>query len=129
MDRRREELTTKLGEIEAEMRRIGFWDETAPGFAEVNDRHTVRSYQDAPSFQWWLQQVFLPNARRAVIEDHLPAESQVGEMARRQYDYHSVVEEAHGLMRLLSQFDGMVVRYSAERTRTDSGQGSEAPTS
>ncbi|MDM7993585.1 MAG: YqcC family protein [Candidatus Fermentibacter sp.] len=127
MDRRREELTAKLGEIEAEMRRIGFWDETAPGFAEVDDRHAIRSYLDAPSFEWWLQQMFLPNARRAVIEDSLPADSQVGEMARRQYDYHSVVEEAHGLMRLLFQFDGMIVLYAAERTRTDSGPESQAP--
>jgi hypothetical protein len=29
-------------------------------------------------------------------------------MAMRQYDYHSVVPEAHGLMRLLNEFDDMI---------------------
>lgn len=82
-------------------------------------RQAIRSFLDAPSFEWWLQRVFLPNANRAIAEDHLPSTSEVGEMARREYDYHSVVEEAFGLMRLLSEFDEMVVRYAAERNRPD----------
>ena len=113
MDRSRGRLAGKLRDIEAEMRRIGFWDEAAPSFDELNRRHAIRSFLDAPSFEWWLQKVFLPNASRAVVEDRLPPASEVGEMARREYDYHSVVEEAFGLMRLLSEFDELVAMHAA----------------
>jgi uncharacterized protein YqcC (DUF446 family) len=67
-----------------------------------------RSYLDAPSFELWLQALFLPNARHAVQTDTLPADSDVGGMAMRQYDYHSSIPEAHGLMKLLYEFDDLV---------------------
>lgn len=103
-------LEEKLDEIEAEMKRIGCWDENLPDLLELVARGEIRSYLDAPSFESWLQGVFLPNARRAVAEDALPRDSQVGEMARRQYDYHSVVPEAFDLMRLLREFDELIRR-------------------
>ncbi len=114
MDRLREQLAAKLSEIELEMRRIGYWDDAAPSHAEIGRQRAIRNYLDAPSFEWWLQRVFLPNATRALAEGHLPSSSEVGEIARRQYDCQSVVEEARGLMRLLCEFDSMVGRYAAE---------------
>ena len=99
-------LSQQLDAIEAEMKRLGYWQD---GFADVAPGG--RSYLDAPSFEHWLQTVFLPNARRAVGTGELPADSQVGLMAMRQYDYHSSVPEAHGLMRLLSGFDELVRRH------------------
>lgn len=63
---------------------------------------------DAPSFELWLQCVFLPNARAAARSDHLPIHSQVGLMAMRQYDYHSHVPEAQGLLKLLQDFDELI---------------------
>ncbi len=96
-------LTHQLDKIEAEMKRLGYWRD---GLSAASWQGS--SYLDAPSFEWWLQNVFLPNARRAVQTGKLPADSQVGLMAMRQYDYHSSVPEAHGLMRLLSGFDELV---------------------
>lgn len=104
-------LTDKLDAIEAEIRRIGYWQENPPDLQAMAERGELRSYLDAPSFEVWLQALFLPNAREAVEADDLPSDSQVGEMARRQYDYQSVVPEAHGLMRLLGGFDGLVRKH------------------
>jgi uncharacterized protein YqcC (DUF446 family) len=101
-------LSQKLDEIEAEMKRIGYWSESPPDLQAQADRGELRSYLDAPSFESWLQALFLPNARHSVETNTLPPDSQVGLMAMRQYDYHSVVAEAHGLMNLLYEFDDLV---------------------
>lgn len=71
----------------------------------------MRTYLDAPSFELWLQQVFIPNAREGVATEDLPKKSQVGVMAMRQYDYHSTVPDAAELLRLLNDFDEMVESY------------------
>jgi uncharacterized protein YqcC (DUF446 family) len=59
-------LATKLDEVEAEMKRIGFWHEDAPNLQAMVERGEIRSYLDAPSFELWLLALFLPSARRAV---------------------------------------------------------------
>ena len=94
-------IAAMLDQIEQEMKQIGFWSRNPPAF-EVN------SFQDAPSFELWLQCVFLPNARAAAASGHYPATSQVGQMAMREYDYHSHVPEAQTLLRLLNEFDRLV---------------------
>jgi uncharacterized protein YqcC (DUF446 family) len=104
-------LSQKIDEIEAEMKRIGYWRENPPDLQAKAARGELRSYLDAPSFEVWLQTIFLPNARNAVQTDTLPADSQVGLMAMRQYDYQFVVPEAHGLMKLLYDFDDLVRRH------------------
>ena len=106
-------LLPKLAEIEAEMRRIGHWQPDPPAFRAQIASGGGRSYLDAPSFEGWLQTVFLPNARRSVQANSLPADSQVGLMAMRQYDYHSFVPEAQVLNTLLHEFDGLVRRHHA----------------
>jgi uncharacterized protein YqcC (DUF446 family) len=102
------DILVKLDQIEAEMKRINFWAENPPNLMAAAERGELKSYLDAPSFELWLQAIFLPRARRAVQEDKLPS-SQVGEMARRQYDYMSVVPEAEDLLRLLQEFDRLVI--------------------
>ncbi|WP_147171794.1 YqcC family protein [Pseudomonas sp. SJZ079] len=94
-------VTTKLDEVESEMKRIGFWSPSPPEFK-------VNNYLEAPSFELWLQCVFIPNARKAAKEESYPKDSQVGQMAMRQYDYHSVVEEAQALLQLLNEFDSII---------------------
>jgi len=79
-----------LDKIEEEMKRISFWD-AAEG-----------------SFEYWLQQVFLVNAREAVEQDAWPESSNVAGMALRHYDYHSDVPEAGTLRDLLRAFDLLV---------------------
>ncbi len=87
--------------IENEMKRINYWDKTPPAF-------TASSFLDAPNFELWLQCVFLPNARNAAETGQYPENSQVGVMAMRQYNYHSIVEAALPLLKLLEEFDYLI---------------------
>lgn len=102
------DLSRKLDEVEAEMRRIGYWHPDPPDLVAQVDRGELHSYLDAPTFELWLQALFLPNARHAVATNTLPTDSQVGDIAMRQYDYHSFVPEAQDLLRLLREFDDLV---------------------
>ncbi len=104
----------KLNEIEAEMRSIGYWSESPPDLQRAASEGKLQSYLDAPSFELWLQALFLPNARAAAEEDRLPSSSQVGVMALRQYDYHSHIPEAQNLLRLLHEFDNLIVSSADE---------------
>lgn len=94
-------LLARLDAIEAEMRRLGMW--RAPG-----TRPTADGPLGPAGFEAWLQDVFLPKARRAVAADALPDRSQVGLMALRQYDYHTHVPEAAALVALLHDVDDLV---------------------
>lgn len=91
-----------LDAIEAEMKSIGFWMATPPQIE-------AGSYLDAPSFELWLQCIFLPNARAAAKAGQYPNTSQVGVMAAREYDYHTQVEAASKLTHLLRMFDQLVI--------------------
>lgn len=110
-------LLQKLDQVEAELRRLGYWQEHPPDLQARVARGELRSYLDAPSFESWLQTIFLPNAREAVATDSLPGDSQVGLMALRQYDYHASVPEAHHLVQLLSEFDEMVKHHKHSRSQ------------
>ncbi len=98
----------QLNLIEGEMRRIGYWVGDPPDLQAEATAGRVQSFLDAPSFELWLQCIFLPNAREAAIARTLPKQSQVGVMAMRRYDYHSHVEEAQELLKLLYDFDALV---------------------
>jgi uncharacterized protein YqcC (DUF446 family) len=106
----RAEMAATLDEIETEMRRIGYWHSDPPDLLARCVSGEIRSYLDAPSFELWLQCVFLPNARQMLRDDRLPPSSSVGVMAMRQYDYHSHVEEAQTLLQLLNRFDAELNR-------------------
>ena len=101
-------LSKKLDEIEGELRRIGYWSQKQIDPFKHLSEGEAPSYLNASSFEAWLQFVFLPNARQAVEKRALPRSSQVGLMAKRQYDYHSHVPEAQDLVRLLHEFDSMI---------------------
>ncbi len=101
-------LAAKIDAIEAEMRRIGYWADTPPDLLAEYEAGRMNTYLDAPSFELWLQCVFIPNARDAVNADDLPGGSDVGLMAMRQYDYHSHVPEAQNLLAMLNEFDRLV---------------------
>lgn len=97
-----ERVIAAIDEIEAEMKSIGFWSDNPPKVKTGN-------YLEAPSFELWLQCVFVPNARKAAKSGKYPNGSQVGQMAMREYDYHSHVEEAQNLLSLLHKFDNVVL--------------------
>ena len=98
----------QLDTIEAEMKRIGYWKDDPPDLLAEYRAGRMRSFLDAPTFELWLQCVFLPNARAAAAARNLPNGSQVGLMAQRQYDYHSHIPEAQPLLNLLHRFDAIV---------------------
>ncbi|MGH8540267.1 MAG: YqcC family protein, partial [Stenotrophobium sp.] len=111
----RQQRLAKIGQqldlIEAEMKRIGYWSAEPPDLQAKFASGEMQSYTDAPSFELWLQQIFIPNARDGVASDELPEQSQVGLMALRQYEYQSSVPVAQQLLSLLNDFDDMVERY------------------
>jgi len=107
-DPRCAKVLEQLVRIETEMRRIGFWQDEPPDLLREVELGTIRSASDAPSFELWLQCIFLPNARQAAETDSLPSSSQVGLMALNEYVTHSVVEKAHPLYELLEEFDFVV---------------------
>lgn len=98
----------KLDQIQAEMKKIGLWTQDPPDLQAEVEAGKITSYLDAPSFELWLQCLFLPNARQAAAENDFPSQSEVGQMARRQYDYQSHVSAAQDLLRLLNEFDDIV---------------------
>src|SRR5262245_59261301 len=105
---RSEAILAQLDAIEAEMKRIGYWSKSPPDLQAEIRAGRLRSFMDAPSFELWLQCVFIPNVRAAVASNDLPEQSEVGVMAMRQYDYHSYVPKAQNLFNLLSEFDAIV---------------------
>lgn len=105
----------KLRDIEAEMKAIGFWDDTldeettrkeAMAYAKEHGKSPITNM----SFERWLQAVFIPNARDAANARSLPRSSSVAAMAVREYDYHSRVPEAQPLLKLLREFDELFER-------------------
>ncbi len=100
-----------VGKIENEMKRIDYWVDNPPDLEAEVASGTIRSFLDAPSFELWLQCIFIPNVKRAVKNDNLPKESQVGFMAMKQYNFHTVVEEAQPLLLLLHEFDSLIVNH------------------
>jgi uncharacterized protein YqcC (DUF446 family) len=105
------EISHQLDLIESELKRIGFWNADPPDLRARFATGELKSFLDAPSFELWLQQVFIPNARDGVARGELPKESAVGLAALRQYEYHSSVFAAKNLLSLLDDFDEMVERY------------------
>ena len=97
-----------LDRIEAEMKQIGFWNENPPELRVRYESGELSSYLDAPSFEIWLQCVFLVNARKAVESDDWPEGSQVSDMAWREYSGHSDVPESSRLIEWLRAFDLLV---------------------
>jgi uncharacterized protein YqcC (DUF446 family) len=98
----------QLDAIERELKRIGCWAKDPPDLQAEVAAGKIRSFLEAPSFELWLQCIFLPNARAAARSGALPSRSQVGLMAMRQYDYHSHDEAAQPLVKLLHDFDAIV---------------------
>jgi len=106
-------LSALLAEIEAELVRLGMWREDAIDPFGHLEPGRPRSFLTASSFEDWLQFVFLPAAAAAIEARRLPATSQVGLMARRQWDYHSSLPEAGRVIRLLDDFDSLVEQHGS----------------
>ncbi len=99
-----EAVLGKIGEVEAEMRRIGFWSkEPAPRI------DPLQIYGGLP-FERWLQFVFAPAARRAGATRDYSAvpRFRIGLCAMRNYDHHSEVPEARRLIALCEELEDLL---------------------
>lgn len=88
------------GQIEAEMRRIGLWQDQPlrPEQMRFNQAFAM----DTMTFSQWLQFVFLPRVCEAAASNSFPHGSSVGAQAVRELDG---LTEADRLITLLSEFD------------------------
>lgn len=89
-------------EIEAEMRRIGMWQESPLRPEQL--RFEQAFAMDTMTFSQWLQFVFLPGVREAVAANSFPSESNVGVQAVREFDG---LPDGNRLVTLLSEFDSL----------------------
>ena len=106
-----EKFSALIDSIEAEMKRIGYWNPRLSNLLGLANSGALDNYLEAPTFELWLQYILVPRARKAVSDRTLPAESNVGVMAVRQYDYHSHIPEAQQLLDLLCRFDAAIKEY------------------
>lgn len=93
----------KISEIEAEMKRIGYWS-LEPLPEEAYDFRQAFG-MDTMAFSQWLQYILIPRVR-TIIEQKgdFPSESMVGMQAVREFDGDAT---ASGLVKLLSEFDDL----------------------
>lgn len=100
------EVERKISEIEAEMKRIGYWSlEPLPeGAYEFQQAFAM----DTMAFSQWLQFILIPRVR-LIIEQKgdFPSDSMVGVQAVREFDGDS---KASSLVTLLSEFDELFRR-------------------
>jgi uncharacterized protein YqcC (DUF446 family) len=97
-------VSAQITAIEAEMKRIGFWQNEPLQPEQYNFR--VAFAGDTMAFPQWLQFVFIPNVRR-IIDTHgtFPTSSQVSAYAVREFDTYR--EDTGQLITLLHDFDRM----------------------
>jgi uncharacterized protein YqcC (DUF446 family) len=88
--------------IEAEMRRIGYWQEQPLRPEQM--QFTQAFAMDTMTFTQWLQFVFLPRVREPAAANEFPASSSVGTQAVREFDGDP---DADNLVTLLSEFDAL----------------------
>jgi uncharacterized protein YqcC (DUF446 family) len=88
--------------IEAEMRRIGFWQDEPPRPEQME--FTQAFAMDTMTLAQWLQFIFLPRVREAATANQFPSSSSVGAHAVREFDGSP---EAGGLITLLAEFDAL----------------------
>jgi uncharacterized protein YqcC (DUF446 family) len=95
------EVGTRIDAIEAEMKRLGWWQNEPLPEEAYNFRSAFA--MDTMAFSQWLQYIFIPRVRGVIAErGDFPRQSQVGAQAVREFDG---VWEASDLLRLLSEFD------------------------
>jgi uncharacterized protein YqcC (DUF446 family) len=92
-----------IDEIEAEMKRTGFWS-AEPLPDEAYQFHQAFA-ADTMAFPQWLQFIFIPNVRRVLeAKGMLSSQSTVGIRAIREFDGYED-NDVLQLVRLLNEFD------------------------
>lgn len=98
-----EAIGGKIAEIEAELKRLGWWSEAPPPPEAFENMGPFGIY--TMPFAHWLQFVLIPRVGQIMAEGGgWPSESQVGAHAVREFDG---VNEAADLNRLLIEWDAI----------------------
>jgi uncharacterized protein YqcC (DUF446 family) len=93
----------KISEIEAEMKRIGYWS-PEPLPEEAYDFQQAFA-MDTMAFSQWLQFILVPRVQQIIEQQGtFPSESMVGVQATREFDGDG---NASQLVSLLSEFDDL----------------------
>ena len=95
-------VTRYADAIEAEMRKIGFWQ--SEPLTPEQMAFTQAFAMDTMSYAQWLQFIFLPRVREAAASNQFPSGSSVGAQAVREFDG---APDADRLVTLLSEFDAL----------------------
>lgn len=95
-------VASYVDQIEAEMRRVGMWQETPLRPEQLNFKKAFA--MDTMAFSQWLQFIFIPRVREAIAANSFPKSSSVGAQAVREFDGHP---NADRLVTLLSEFDAL----------------------
>ncbi len=96
------DLTLK---IEAEMRFLQLWEETAP---EAKALQSLTPFcHDSLEFHQWLQWVFLPKMKVVIeTETELPNSSEIHPLA--EYAFEKLKQDTTRLLQLLNTFDRVI---------------------
>ena len=99
-----QQVEQRLADIEAEMKQIGYWQET-PLPAEAYNFQLAFA-MDTMAYSQWLQFVFIPRVR-SILDSHgeFPPSSSVGTQALREFDGD---RDADHLVSLLCSFDEQI---------------------
>jgi uncharacterized protein YqcC (DUF446 family) len=93
----------KIDAIEAEMKRIGYWQSEPLDPGQYGFQRAFA--MDTMTFSQWLQFIFIPRVKEIVaIAGEFPRRSMVGAQAVREFDG---APEASDLVGLLSEFDAL----------------------
>jgi uncharacterized protein YqcC (DUF446 family) len=107
----RQRLAQTLLEIEAELRRLGWWDAQAP------PAPTLASEQpfcfDTLRPEQWLQWVLLPRMK-SILEQHAPLPLQSGIFVYFEECWNSRGSECATLLALLKRFDELIAIEAAD---------------
>jgi uncharacterized protein YqcC (DUF446 family) len=96
----------KTNQIEAEMKRIGMWQQE-PLKPEQLDFHRAFG-GDTMAFEQWLQFIFIPRVRQIIAENGMfPSKSQVGDQAFREWKMWGDQPNVDDLIAMLKGFDSL----------------------
>ena len=99
-------VAAKVDEIEAEMRRIGMWQDKPLPAEAMNFQRAFGG--DTMAFGQWLQFVFIPRVRAIIAgREKFPTKSQVCDQAFREWRMWDDVQNVDQLLDLLREFDNL----------------------
>ncbi len=112
----KQQITTHIELVRAEMRRIGYRLDVPATPSNSEALYSGRPFEEWLQFEYLagLEQSLADNKKRPVLD------YKIGLAALRQYDYHSIVPEAMGLLALLQTLEKMVADWKNHLKNSDS---------